>query len=216
MEESKAVAAAAATTKTGANDDSTTGSPLECSLPDQSEPAIPWADSKARALIVQDLANGVIPMEPDKSMPTQEIFTSHPELAEYGYRLFSSRLSSLRKIVKRDMSRANSDKERFKNFKANNITHSFSVRGYPEWDGSKARKQMIKDIDEGVVDLLDPAELWNLRDVYDPFPLKIFRDHIYQEIDTRKFYHTLKVKGKSNMRGGKNYKKNKDPEDEAA
>lgn len=197
-----------ARTRSKVDDNDTTDSPLECSLPDQTEPAVPWADSEARHILLKDLAEGVVPMEPDESMPTNVIFTSHPEFATYGYRLFSSRLSGLRKIVKRDMSRAETDKQRFINFKANNETHSMTAHGYPEWDGSDARKKLIEDIDSGLVDTLEPAELWNLREEYEPFPLKVFRDHIYQEIGTRKFYHTLnKVKGKSNMRGGK--KKNK-------
>ena len=73
-------------------------------------PAIPWSDSEARRLLVQDIADGTVPSAPDASMPTREIFTSRPEYALYGYEYFPSRLSSLRRIVKRDMSRADDDK----------------------------------------------------------------------------------------------------------
>ena len=94
-------------------------------------PEISWTDSLARKLLVQDLAAGVVPREPDNSMPTSVIFTSRPEYAEYGYKNFSSRLSGLRKIVNRDMSRANKDKERFDEYRANNNIHTVTAQGYP-------------------------------------------------------------------------------------
>lgn len=179
----------------------------EIPIPDFVEPEIPWADSNARALLVKDLLAGVVPLEVDSAMPTQTIFTSRPEYAPYGYKNFSSRLSGLRKIVARDKTRADKDAEAFANFKANNIIHTHNPRGYPEWDGSKAHKQLEDDIDNDLHELMDPYELWCLREVYDPFPLKVFRDHIYQIIKTRKYLHTLEVKGKSGMKGRDKKKK---------
>jgi hypothetical protein len=107
-------------------------------IPKEQKPAIPWETSNARKLLVQDIADGTVPSRPDSSMPTREIFTSRPEYAEYGYALFSSRLSGLRKIVARDKSRADDDEACFNEFRANNIVHTHSKHGYPEWDGSKA------------------------------------------------------------------------------
>ena len=92
-------------------------------------------------------------------------------------------------------------KARFQNFRANNTIHTHTAHGYPEWDGSEADKQLKADIDEGLHEVLEPAELWNLREAYDDYPLPVFRDHIYQEIQTRKFHHSLKVLGKKKMKG---------------
>ena len=164
----------------------------EVPIPDLPEPEISWLDSQARALLMQDIIDGVVPPEPDNSMPTQTIFTSRPEYASYGYANFSSRLSSLRKIVARDKTRADDDLEAFLKYKANNIIHTHNARGYPEWDGSDAQKQLKEDISNGLHDEMQPIELWCFREEYDDFPLKVFRDHIYQEVRTRKFYHTLK------------------------
>ena len=162
-----------------------------------------WANSEARRLLYEDLKNGTVPDVPDASFPTNLIFTSRPEFAATGYRLFPSRLSSLRKIYRKDKGRADADLKLFNEFKENNAIHSHSARGWPEWDGSVAQKQLKQDIQDGILDTLTPAELWCLRPVYDDYPLKVFRDHIYQEDRTKKFLHTLKVKGKSKMKPGR-------------
>lgn len=170
-------------------------------LPEQpNEPTVPWADSKARKLLVQDVLDGVVPLEPDNEMPLNVIFTSRPEFAEYGYTNFSSRLATIRHQTKRDNGRAADDLAAFEAFQALNIAHTHSPHGYPEWESSKAQKRLQKDIDDGLDKMLTPLELWCFREEYDDYPLKVFRDHIYQEHRTRKFYHTLKVKGKSKMK----------------
>ena len=169
----------------------------------EDEPEIPWKDSKAKALLRQDMVDGVVPRKPDTSMPTDVIFTSRPECALYGYRLFGSRLSSLRGQLTRDLARADKDWERFQNFQKNNIAHTHSAHGYPEWEGSEAQARLRKDMALDLHNTMEPAELWCLREEYDDFPLKVFRDHIYQEIRTKKFYNYLEVYGKPNKRSGK-------------
>ena len=184
------------------DDNASKESSLECDLPESKEPEIPWAESKTRELLLQDIIDEVVPREPCSSMPSQTIFTSRPEYAEYGYEKFCSRLSRLRVQVKREVKRSDDDLAAFNNFKANNIAHAVTAHGYPEWEGSDAQKQLKKDIDDGYHDLLEPKELWLFREVYDDFPLVVFKDHIYQEVKTRKYLHTLEVKGKKNMKPG--------------
>jgi hypothetical protein len=177
---------------------------MECTVPSFIEPEIPWAESKAKALLMQDIIDGVVPKNPCSTMPTNVIFTSRPEYAEYGYSAFSGRLSRLRAQINRELKRAEDDLAAFNNYKAHNVVHKMSAHGYPEWDGSDAQKQLKLDIDDGLHEILEPKELWCYREVYDSFPLRVFKDHIYQEIDTRKYLHTLDVKGKSNMKPSKN------------
>lgn len=164
---------------------------------DTDDPEVLWANSEARRLLAKDLADGVIPLEPCHSMPTREIFTSRPEYAEYGYTLFSSRLSGLRKIFARDMDQAKDDMAAFADSRLNNTIHTHNTRGYPEWDGSKAQSALNDDIEMGLTAEMEPAELWEFRLVYKEFPLEVFRDHIYQKLKTDKYLHTLEVKGKA-------------------
>jgi seryl-tRNA synthetase len=70
-------------------------SALQCTLPNFKEPDVPWGESKARDLLIQDIIDEVVPREPFPLMPCQVIFTSRPEYAEYGYKDFCNRLSHL-------------------------------------------------------------------------------------------------------------------------
>ena len=49
------------------------------------------------------------------------------------------------------------------------------------------------------------------RDVYTEFPLKVFRDHVYQIIRTKKYMHQLQEKGKGYL--WKEYRDRGDPDD---
>jgi hypothetical protein len=182
------------------NKDKDDSSALECTLPDFKEPDVPWGECKARDLLIQDIIDEVVPREPCPSMPSQVIFTSRPEYAEYRYKDFCNRLSRLRAQVKQDITQADDDLEAFNHYNANNIAHKITAHGYPEWEGSKAQSQLKEDIDNNLHEMLEPKELLLYREVYDDFPLDVFHDHIYQEIKTRKYFHTLDVKGKSGMK----------------
>ena len=50
---------------------------------------------------------------------------------------------------------------------------------------------------DGLVERMSKIELWRSRPEYQgEFPLKEFRDKMYQEKGTAKYLHTLRVKGK--------------------
>ena len=97
-------------------------------------PEIPWRHSKAKALLRQDILDNVVPKWLDASMPTDVIFTSRPEYVEYSYAYLSSHLSSLRRTVKKDSSRAKEDLKRFRIYQEGHPAHNHSAHGYPEWE----------------------------------------------------------------------------------
>ena len=61
------------------------------------------------------------------------------------------------------------------------------ARGYPRWHGSTAQKLLKDDVKEGQHKLQKPLELRKTQQLYEQFPPKVFRDHIYQE------EHSLKM-----------------------
>jgi hypothetical protein len=80
-------------------------------------------------------------------MALKEIFLSRPELAEYDYSKFSSRLSSIQKTVKEHTNRrAAMEQAAFDNFVAVHPPAMYSHKGYIQWQGSKAKEQLKKDI----------------------------------------------------------------------
>ncbi len=136
-------------------------------------------------------------------MTYKEIWLMHPEYSEQGgWDKFPSRVRILRKQIKRDQSRAANDLAAFEDFKKKHKAATHTHAGYPQWAFSDAEELLKKDIDEGKHVGLQKKELWESRNEYKAFPLKVFRDHVYQTIKTRKYYNFLEVKGKKNMRRG--------------
>ena len=71
------------------------------------ESGIKWQDSKARKILYNDIVKNIIPLEAKdahnkSTMKLRDIYNMHPEeYHQYDYTKFSSRLSSLRAIVKK-------------------------------------------------------------------------------------------------------------------
>jgi hypothetical protein len=53
--------------------------------------------------------------------------------------------------------------------------------GKARWDGSEAQRLLRLDADAGKHEAMKPSLLYAERLEYREFPLRIFRDHIYQE-----------------------------------
>jgi hypothetical protein len=94
----------------------------------------------------------------------------------------------------------------FQKYVENHPVSYYSRKGYIEWQGSQSQKLALKDLEEGVHDLSikgGPKKnggyraFYNARpEYYAEFEFKDFCDKIRQEIKTKKYKHTLKVKGK--------------------
>ena len=82
----------------------------------------------------------------------------------------------------------------------NNKVSFFSREGYIQWQGSDAQRLLKEDIKAGRLEEYGKRKMdfWLSRPEYcDEFPLHVFRDKIKQHIGTKKYHHTLKVRGKS-------------------
>jgi hypothetical protein len=168
-----------------------------------------WQYSKAKGLLYKAIVEGRVP----DAMPWEEAYEQHKE--EYdkertekstGKQLFEDRLINLRKEIGECRRRANEDFNAFTIFKKNHRPSAKAHGGYPQWEGSTAQELLNKDIDEGKLFRIgkngeqrirvSPRDLRGTRDAYQEFPLRVFADHIKQELGTRKYYDTLRVKGK--------------------
>lgn len=130
-------------------------------------------------------------------MPLKDIYMTRPELAEYDYRLFSSRLSSIRSAIRNHNKRFQHDNLAYKNFIANHNVSLFSHHGYIEWQGSEAQDQLREDMAANNHLVFGPFNLWATNPVYyTNFPLDVFRDKIAQEERTGKYIFTLQEKRK--------------------
>jgi len=165
------------------------------------EPKVKWKKSIAKQMLYKDIREGRVPLESKDAdgkatMNLKDIYEMHPEYAEYHYDKFSSRLSSLRKTIKDCNHRAGLDQEAFDNYKKNHPNASFySHKGYIQWQNSAAQAQAQIDIAAGLQ--RHGEDLWSSNSVYyKNFPLDVWRDKMAQEVRTKKYLHTLEVKGR--------------------
>jgi hypothetical protein len=79
---------------------------------------------------------------------------------------------------------------------------SFNQLGAPRWEGSSAQTLLHADIDDDKHTRMKPQILHGTREEYEAFELTVFRKHICQEVQTRKFwvYMAKKKKQKENER----------------
>jgi hypothetical protein len=54
-----------------------------------------------------------------------------------------------------------------------------------------AKSQLKEDIENKMHEKMEPMELWEFREVYRKYDLKIFRHHIYQYVKHVKFINWL-------------------------
>ena len=126
--------------------------------------------------------------------------------------LFAGRLAKLREQIVASNARSDMDKLAYDRYMKNHPVETMTARGYPEWEGSDAQRLCRQDIDDGTIGNFDrPLKFHASRDEYKLFPLKVFRDHIYQIIRTKKYMHQLQLKGKGYI--WKDYRDRADPDD---
>ena len=175
------------------------------------EPLLKWNEyHPARALIMDELAAGSIPLDTQQMGPA-EVWSNYAHTAQFKMRgmkfgeTFKRRLAALRKQVGRDKNRAEEDHlEVLKAIKLHPAP-SHNHRGEPQWSGSKAQQLLKEAIDRGDHFEKSPAELRNSDPAFKEFMLNTFRWKIHQETRTRKYLHTLKHDAEQKLR--KNLKK---------
>ena len=163
------------------------------------DPKIKWKDSKAKSLLCDGIMNGIVPLHAKNKSRGKllDIYNMRPEYAQYSYDKFSSRLSSLRKTISVNKDRAESDRMALAKYIQNHPVSTISHKGYIEWQNSIAQILLLEDIESNLHVSMGIRELHGFRpEYYEEFPLSVFRDKVKQEIQTAKYLHTVKVKGK--------------------
>jgi hypothetical protein len=168
---------------------------------------IRWQDSDAKALLYEDLLNGVVPLNDinNELLSLEEIYGMHPEYSAFDFEKFADRLASIRKTISEADDRAISDSKALEKFIVKHQPSFYSHKGYIQWQGSEAQALAIKDIEDGMHDLSIKGGknkkggyrmMYESRaEYYGEYPFEAFCDKIRQEIKTKKWKHTLKVKG---------------------
>jgi hypothetical protein len=165
------------------------------------EGKVKWKDSEARRILYKDVKERVIPLEakyPDgtTTMTLEEIYASRPEFAAYDYNKLSSHLATIRGTIKQLEERNDEDEAAFAMFADNHPVSRYDRKGFIQWQGSKSQELAKADIEAGLLQQGFKPLYLSRPEYFEEFDFKAFSDKIRQEIRTRKYLHTLKVRGK--------------------
>jgi c-di-AMP phosphodiesterase-like protein len=111
-----------------------------------------------------------------------------PQFRLFEYENFVTNLRNLRKSIKALDEHSASD---FRALTHDRVIHpvaAFNQKGEAVWDGSSAQTWLNTDIDDGKHTTMEPKVLHRTREDYQVFKLTVFRKHIRQEVQTRKFW----------------------------
>jgi hypothetical protein len=155
-----------------------------------------WKYHPLREFLRLELINGLL--ELDNNVGPVAVWNKYcdvrPDLFEGMScdQLFATRLRGLRSQTQRDVNRADDDEDAFFIHRQNYPYQSHDIFGRPNWYGSEAEKLLEQDM--ALHPTLKPKELHATRQEYMEFSLDVFRSHIHQVLETKKYRHTLKTR----------------------
>jgi len=86
---------------------------------------------------------------------------------------------------------AETDNDAFDNFQKNHPRPTHDHKGVPLWHGSKAEEYLKADIEADLHETKLRKDFWLTWLEHQVYDLKVFRDHIYQELRLEKLYNYL-------------------------
>jgi hypothetical protein len=135
-----------------------------------------WQYSDAKKQLERDILDG----KTDGKTPKQ-VCETHAEYKQYESKNFYPNFKRLKKTLQGLQDRADEDEAAFLHDEALNLRAN--NKPYPRWGGTIAERLLKIDIDAGKNK--KPRELQATRPEYSPYPLKVFRDHVQQELRAR-------------------------------
>jgi len=124
----------------------------------------------------------------------QTAYWQHPEFAKYEYKQFRDRLNDYRKKIREKKKTASFEAEALARDRLMHPKPTHDSRGEPRWEGSEAERLLKIDVAGGKHKDMEPKDLRETSGEYKKFSLTVFRKHIYQAIETRKFHAWLETK----------------------
>jgi hypothetical protein len=168
--------------KNSSSDSSITMAHLYLPPPDGKQPP-KWGD-KCPAKIA--LCKGILDQTYPPTKTNEEIYGSNLIFRQYKWENFKTNIDNLRAALARDIGRADEDAAALAADVQLFPPVANAAQGYPIWAGSEAERRLKQDVDIGRHLYMTPKELRESRLLYKPWPLKVFSDHIQQEIRSRK------------------------------
>jgi len=138
-----------------------------------------WRCSHAKKLLEKDIIDGKL-----DGMGAEAVYHFRPEYQKYVFTNFETNLTNLRAKLEGLSELADEDGAALAHDLALNLR--VNRKPYPRWQGTEAERLLKQDLDIGRHLDMYPRVLQATRPEYAPFPGKVFRDHIHQELRARK------------------------------
>jgi hypothetical protein len=142
---------------------------------------VKWIYSAAKIKLREDIIRGLV----DAQMAPKDVYRMREEYSEFKYENFRTNLKSLRDAVATSIVRMQNDSLFFGHDKSVMMYEVQNEARSILWIESLAPLLLKQDINKGLHNRLTPSELYASRIEYQAFPLQVFRNHTYQEVDTR-------------------------------
>lgn len=142
-----------------------------------------WAKSRGKLLLRDKIIAGEVTSKSDPKV----VHPSHPEWKKWPFDNFKTNLKNLIEAVALDYKRLAEDCEAFGHDMAllKEVREKDPNPPPTPWHMSAAKPLLLQDIDAGKHKKMLPNVLWETRIEFMEFGLKVFRDHLYQELDKR-------------------------------
>jgi hypothetical protein len=119
-------------------------------------------------------------------MQANDVYAMRPDKYEkWPFKGFQRNLKNLREVIAKSYARMQTDCEAYGHDRALLKTLQVADPHNIPWHKSEAKQFLKLDIDDGKHLQMKPAKLHLTRMAYRKFDLKVFRKHIYQEVDSR-------------------------------
>ena len=133
-----------------------------------------WRSSRAKAKLIKDIVNGVVPEDADWEDVYEDIFHEdrrrHELYANYNPVRFRANLKSIRSSLKKKKILSEKDSVIFDN------TFDLHPRyqGEDRWDGSEAQMELRRMVKDGEILGLKPAQIFELHESFQVFDKSVF------------------------------------------
>jgi hypothetical protein len=147
---------------------------------------LPWRNSVAKRLLLQDLEDGTIPLD-SAAMSAAVAYLRRTEYQMHDFGQFRDRLHDLRKRIRGKVTRSMQEMGALEHDLRIVSNRARNEHGTIRWEGTEAERLLRKDVEDGKDDTMPAQALWKSQDAYQVFTLDVFRGHIYQERRRQKF-----------------------------
>lgn len=160
---------------------------------------IGWRYCNAKAIIIEDLVKGIIPLSDEECTAKEAWDGWFSHLAEFieekvVYSQFEPRFKDHRKQITSKKLRSMHEMDAFRHHRSLHPQQTRDHQGRPIFDVHPAKPLLQEDVHMKRHLEMSPMVLKATRREYGDFDLKTFRQHIYQEVRRQKFIYFLNVK----------------------